>query len=216
MEKTCPVCRTPFVTNDGKKQKTTCSRSCSNTYFRDVRHTLTSRSKRSATLLGRKVVRPRLAQGLKHCVVCDDEFMCRRSAWNQKVTCGKRKCVSFNRSQKLKGRTGGPRPGGGWGKQTEYANVMWDSTWEARLAQRLDALNIRWVRPGKELRIPYTTVDGKHRNYYPDIFLPDSNLFLEVKGHWTPESLHRVQQCQLQHRIIVLETLDAIDGFTGV
>ncbi len=216
LAKTCPVCLKLFETNDGNKSKTTCSRSCSNTYFKDERHTEASSKKRSVTLSGRKCPRPSPSLLLKKCVICEDEFLCRQSAWNQKVTCGKPTCVSLNRSQKLKGRTGGPRTGGGRGKQTEYAGVVWDSTWEARLAQRLDALQIKWMRPGKELRIPYVTVDGKHRNYYPDVFLPDANTYIEVKGHWTPESLHKVQQCQLQNHIIVLETLDEIDRFTWV
>lgn len=34
LNKVCPVCAEPFVTIEGKKEKTTCSKSCSNTFFR--------------------------------------------------------------------------------------------------------------------------------------------------------------------------------------
>lgn len=34
LEKKCPICDTPFKTKNNKKEKTTCSKACSNTYFR--------------------------------------------------------------------------------------------------------------------------------------------------------------------------------------
>lgn len=34
LEKICPVCKKTFITKKNKREKTTCSHSCSNTYFR--------------------------------------------------------------------------------------------------------------------------------------------------------------------------------------
>lgn len=212
MNKICPVCTQKFETRSGPKEKTTCSRSCSNTYFKDIRYSPKSNAKRSEALLGRKRIDP-TAYVTKQCIVCKSDFVRRRCIARTQQTCGKKECFKVNQSRVLKGKTGGPRSGGGRGKQTKYAGIMWDSTWEARLAKRLDTLEIKWVRPGKELRIPYVALNGSERNYYPDIFLPSLNIYIEVKGHWTPESRHRVQQCQLTHQIIVLETLKAIDSY---
>lgn len=212
--KTCPICHIQFETTDGNKGKTTCSRSCSNTYFKDQRHTKLSRQKRSTAGIARPHTLKKVS---KPCPVCGDLIVGCPSFVKHRKTCGKRLCFSINHSVKLTGRTGGPRTGGGWGKQTKYAGVTWDSTWEARLAERLDKFQIKWIRPGKELSIQYVTFDGKHRNYYPDVFLPDSDTYIEVKGHWTPEARHKVEQGRLQRkRIIVLETLDEIEQFTGV
>ena len=59
------------------------------------------------------------------------------------------------------------------------STVMLDSSWEEMLAKRLDEQNIEWVRPG-----PMKWVDstGRQRNYFPDFYLPESDLFLDPKN----------------------------------
>lgn len=212
MLKACPVCQKQFETGSRKKQLSTCSRSCSNTFFKDRRHTLISRKKRSESLKGRLSC-PRL-RNQKKCCVCDVSFDCSPSA--NKKTCGQKSCVSINRSRVLKGKTGGPRVGGGWGRQTYYGGVLWDSTWEAKFAQRLDELDIKWSRPGKEQSIAYFSLSGVLRRYYPDIYLHDHDLFVEIKGFWTADARHKVQQARLKVKLLVLESLQEIEKFTGV
>lgn len=58
--------------------------------------------------------------------------------------------------------------------------IMLDSSWEEALAIRLDELNINWIRP--EIPIPYTTIDGKTHNYFPDFYLPDFDLYIDPKN----------------------------------
>jgi very-short-patch-repair endonuclease len=49
--KICPVCTKPFKTQLGhKREKTVCSRKCSNTYFSESRHTEESNKKRSKSI----------------------------------------------------------------------------------------------------------------------------------------------------------------------
>lgn len=218
IHKICPQCKTEFETCEGPRGNTTCSRSCSNSYFHAQRYSLASNAKRSETLTG--IVRTKketnsLLWSTKPCVICRKDFTRRRYIAKTQQTCGANTCTRKIKSLSLKGKTGGPRTGGGWGKQTEYGGVVWDSTWEARLAQRLDSLNVDWVRPGKELSIPYVTIDGETRNYYPDFYLPRTDVFVEVKGFWTEAARHRVAEGSLQKRIIVIESISAIDSFTG-
>lgn len=195
----------------------TCSRSCSNTHFKSLRHSSSSREKRSRTLKGRKCPRPSPLLFLKQCCVCDTEFPCRPAESKKKSTCGALDCVSKNRSRKLKGKTGGPRPGGGWGKATVYGNITWDSTWEARLARRLDELGIRWFRSEtKEHAISYVNSKSEIRNYYPDVFLPDHDCYIEVKGFWNEETPLKIEAASKKIKLIVLNSLEEIDQFTGV
>lgn len=215
VEKTCPVCETQFETRVGRKEKTVCSRSCSNAFFKKRRQTAEACAKRSSSMTG--VKRPWMYHEIsKPCPICMAPIVGTQSRVKRRKTCGQKSCVSVQLSRMLIGETGGPRQGGGRGKQTLYGGVVWDSTWEARLAKRLDELAITWIRPGKDLSIPYEDLNGRSRNYYPDFFLPAQNAFVEVKGYWSLDSRHRVEQAQQKHRIIILDSLKLIDTFTGV
>lgn len=57
--------------------------------------------------------------------------------------------------------------------------VLLDSSWEEYLAKRLDVLGIKWIRPD-----PLKWVDstGKSRNYFPDFYLIDYDLYLDPKN----------------------------------
>lgn len=52
------------------------------------------------------------------------------------------------------------------------------SSWEVKLAEYLDSLDIRYTYEG--LKIPYSYKNNIY-NYYPDFYLPDYNIVLEVK-----------------------------------
>lgn len=53
-----------------------------------------------------------------------------------------------------------------------------DSSWEDALAIRLDELDIMWERPAP---IKYE-IDGVLRNYFPDFYLPEHNLYIDPKN----------------------------------
>jgi hypothetical protein len=61
----------------------------------------------------------------------------------------------------------------------EYKGVMLDSSWELALAQRLDELNIEWVRPDP---IPWIDTAGVTHNYFPDFYLPKYDVYLDPKN----------------------------------
>lgn len=80
INKTCPVCSKVFETGKGEaKEKITCSRGCSNTYFASVKYTSEANAKRSATLRDyhqthEKVVLEKAPVVLHKCVACGDQI----------------------------------------------------------------------------------------------------------------------------------------------
>ena len=94
----------------------------------------------------------------------------------------------------------------------EYNGVKFDSSWEVRLAKKLDADNIKWVRPNP---LVYVDKTGLNRHYFPDFYLPDYNLYLDPKN---PQAFKvqkdKIDCLQLQYNnIIFLCSLNEIDNF---
>jgi hypothetical protein len=58
-------------------------------------------------------------------------------------------------------------------------SILLESSWELKMAEMLDHLDIKWERPKP---IKYI-MDGKTRLYYPDFYLTDYNLFLDPKNN---------------------------------
>ena len=106
-----------------------------------------------------------------------------------------------------------------WSKQSDYtcldgSIVLMDSTWEVACANRLDELGIRWIR-NPSLKLKYITRGRRARNYIPDFYLPDHDVYIEVKGYWTEAAKHKMKSVQVLNdvKIIILESLDAIGQF---
>lgn len=59
-------------------------------------------------------------------------------------------------------------------------NITLDSSWEFIVAKYLDTNNIKWERP--QTGIQYFWENGYH-TYFPDFYLPEYNIFIEVKGY---------------------------------
>jgi predicted nuclease of restriction endonuclease-like RecB superfamily len=103
-----------------------------------------------------------------------------------------------------------------WSKRSDYTTVdgeivSMDSTWEVECAKRLDELGIRWIR-NPSMKLKYTTRGRRARNYIPDFYLPDHDVYIEVKGYWTEAARHKMKDVQARHpvRILILESLDEI------
>lgn len=100
-----------------------------------------------------------------------------------------------------------------WSKQSTYTKadgteVIMDSTWETKLAILLDRLEIKWDR-GNHLVLDYQTPRGRKRKYIPDFYLPDYDIYVEVKGYWTDAARLKVADVEKRHgiKILVLESL---------
>jgi len=107
-----------------------------------------------------------------------------------------------------------------WSKKSDYtcldgSIVSMDSTWEVACAKRLDALAISWIR-NPSLKLKYITRGRRSRNYIPDFYLPDHDVYIEVKGYWTEAARHKMKDVMAKNpgKIIILESLDEISKFT--
>lgn len=93
-----------------------------------------------------------------------------------------------------------------------YKDVLLDSSWELALAERLDALNIKWLRPEPIL---WLDEDGVKHHYFADFYLPEYNLFLDPKN---PAAVKAQQDKitilkKLLPNLVILHTLEEIRHF---
>ena len=85
-------------------------------------------------------------------------------------------------------------------KRPIYKGIKFRSSWEAEVAHQLDESGILWeyeqhrfnVNNGKEIIKPNKQRLPKYTIYIPDFYLPEFNIYLEVKGWWRKENLEKV------------------------
>lgn len=100
---------------------------------------------------------------------------------------------------------GGPRLRGGrskfqdWYESPTAGRVFLQSTYELEYAKRLDSQGISWVRNKK--KFPYV-FEGKLKNYYPDFYLVDEDVYVEVKGYQTERDLAKWKHFPYKLKII--------------
>lgn len=66
-------------------------------------------------------------------------------------------------------------------KNIDYNGIKLKGKWEVIVAKWLDLNNIKWEHETKSFDYEWNGV----RKYYPDFYLPDFDLFIEVKGYET-------------------------------
>lgn len=77
-----------------------------------------------------------------------------------------------------------------------YNGIKMDSGSEKKFAEILDKHNIKWVKNSTKF-YPYF-YKGKNKKYYPDFYLPDLKIWIEIKGKiyvepWLPNKLQSVK-----------------------
>ena len=65
-------------------------------------------------------------------------------------------------------------------KNIEYNGTKLKGSWELLVAKWLDSFNIRWEHELKGFKYEWR---GGIRTYYPDFYLPEFDLYLEIKGY---------------------------------
>lgn len=65
------------------------------------------------------------------------------------------------------------------GSNKTFKNIIFSSVFEKEVAQYLSSCKICWER--NEKKFP-TFIDGSLHHYVPDFYLPDFDLYIEVKG----------------------------------
>lgn len=103
-----------------------------------------------------------------------------------------------------------------WSKRSEYRKkdgtiVLMDSSWEVACAAKLDELHVSWVRD-PEMKIFYRDIKLRERKYIPDFYLPDYDIYLEVKGYWTDSAKWKMRDVCSRNpgKIKILESLEEI------
>ena len=86
-----------------------------------------------------------------------------------------------------------------------------DSSWEHICAAKLDEAGIKWER-SPNLILEYRTVRNRKRKYIPDFYLPEHDIYLEVKGYWTDAARHKMKDVQSRNpvKILVLESMPEV------
>ncbi len=70
-------------------------------------------------------------------------------------------------------------------KKLWYKGIKFCSLFEVDVVKYLDQLNIIWIK--NEKQFPAIMDDGKILHYLPDLYLPEHDVFLEIKGIWFSE-----------------------------
>jgi hypothetical protein len=73
-----------------------------------------------------------------------------------------------------------------------YKDFKFDSYWEVLFVQFLDKYNILWVRNTND-SFEYTYKNSPHK-YYPDFYLPDYDLYIEIKGYFSEKDINKWEQ----------------------
>ena len=103
-----------------------------------------------------------------------------------------------------------------WSKQSVYVKsdgteVVMDSSWEHICATKLDEAGIKWHR-SPDMILEYRTVRNRKRKYIPDFYLPDYDLYIEVKGYWTDAAKHKMADVQQRNdvNILIVESMPQV------
>lgn len=93
---------------------------------------------------------------------------------------------------------------GGKSKWFEIDGKKVQGTWELNFAKYCNKNYIKWQRckPWKYV------LDGKEKSYTPDFYLPDKDLYVEIKGRWWGNDKQKMDSVITQHpdkKILILE-----------
>lgn len=115
------------------------------------------------------------------CPVCKKSY--RPERLNQK-------CCSFNCFKKLFiGRRPFHSKGG---KRIDLDGQYFRSIWEANYARYLNYLGMKWEYEPQTFKYPYVRTGPK--SYLPDFYLPDVDVYVEIKGWEQPRDLLRMER----------------------
>lgn len=92
------------------------------------------------------------------------------------------------------------------------STVQLDSKWEEVLATRLDELNVNWTRPDP---IRWIDKNNVERNYFPDFYLEDYNLYLDPKNPYAIKAQQEKISCLLEQmtNLIILTSIEECRTF---
>lgn len=96
---------------------------------------------------------------------------------------------------------------GGKSKWFEINGQKVQGTYELLFAQKLEEQNIIWEKVKTNNRIFKYKIGEKEKSYAPDFYLPELDLFIEIKGFWwgnDEEKMLTIKEQHLDKRLIVI------------
>lgn len=113
----------------------------------------------------------------KNCIVCENVFMVKNNYKDVRKTCS-RDC-QIDASVRIRPYQNGSRKTTWYFNKNENKEVLLESSWEVIIAEKLDELNIKWIRPN---HIKWKDSNNKTKYYFPDFLLTEHNLYLDPKN----------------------------------
>ena len=101
---------------------------------------------------------------------------------------------------------------GGRCKWYEIDGQKVQGTWELSIAKILNLLNIKWQKVTSSLHsFEYNfSDDGAIHLYIPDFYLPEYNIYLEIKGYWWGRSYEKMQIVKNRYKDTTFIIIDKI------
>lgn len=73
------------------------------------------------------------------------------------------------------------------------------SSWELSFAKALNSVGVRWEYEPRCFNTP-------HGKYTPDFYLPEYDIWVEIKGHWFGKSREKFEWLESKHRAILIKS----------
>ncbi len=115
------------------------------------------------------------------CKICN-KFRLVNYKENQRKTCS-RECQTIA-STSIRPYQNGSRKTTWYYNKHQNKEVLLESSWEVQTAKLLDKMNIGWIRPP---HIKWVDKSGKERLYFPDFYLPKTDIYLDPKNPYCME-----------------------------
>ncbi len=103
---------------------------------------------------------------------------------------------------------------GGRCKWFTIAGNRVQGTYEKQFAEQLEFENIRWEKIKTNNHIFKYVYNDKVRSYAPDFYLPDFNIYVEIKGFWWGDDENKMRCIKDQHidkHLIILYGKEKLD-----
>ena len=96
---------------------------------------------------------------------------------------------------------------GKWYSPLTNCIYLYQSSYEREMMRVLDDNKVKWIKNTK--RFPYY-LEGKKHNYIPDFYLPDYDMYLEVKGFLRKSDPIKLEEFSKTNTICLIESTDLI------
>lgn len=202
-----------------RKSQKFCNSSCSASYNNKKRgrHSEETKTKISKSLSGRThnhgngdnhKTKVYCKIQFKKCTVCSNIFTIKNNYKDVRKTCSD-ECETIAKV-KIRPYQNGSRKTTWYFNKNEGKEILLESSWEVCVAEKLDDLKIKWIRPN---HIKWIDRDNKTRYYFPDFYLLDYDLYLDPKNPYCMEKDKEKMEIITEKINIIYGDIDYVIGY---